>query len=212
MDLPPVKLLCLEQGDRPLEAHTLDFIQLACLTHYPDRSLCVFYYTSLSERSKARVPAGGPKEDFAAFVEWVLVHNDSVFTIGPVEDDFTTSPTPPLPETSPPPAKDATEVSHEPTTDRGVRHAAMEELGPRTRLEVTITLEPTSLQWSDQVCEPATPLSAEGVLVEFGYMEDCPAHTPTAMSEYELASGGYYEELKDIFSKDLIDFFWRGEP
>ncbi len=194
-----MKLLCLEQGDRPLEAHTLDFIQLACLTHYLDRSLFVFYYTSLSERSKARVPAGGPKEDFAAFVEWVLVHNDSVFTIGPVEDDFTTSPTPPLPETSPPPAKDATEVSHEPTADRGVRHAAMEELGPRTRLEVTIALEPTSLQWSDQVCEPATPLSTEGVLVEFGDMEDCPAHTLTAMSEYELASGGYYEELKDIF-------------
>ncbi len=43
-------------------------------------------------------------------------------------------------------------------------------------------------------------------------MEDCPAHTPTAMSEYELASGGYYEELKDIFSMDLIDFFGEVSP
>ncbi len=41
--------------------------------------------------------------------------------------------------------------------------------------------------WSDQVHEPATPLSAEGVLVEFEDVEDCPAHTITAMSEYEMA-------------------------
>ncbi len=56
------------------------------------------------------------------------------------------------------------------------------------------------------------PLSTEEVLVEFGDMENCPAHTLTAMSEYELASGGYYEELKDIFSKDLIYFFGEVNP
>lgn len=43
-------------------------------------------------------------------------------------------------------------------------------------------------------------------------MEDCPTHTFTALSEYELASGGYYDELKGIFEEDLIDFFGEALP
>ncbi len=89
MDLPAVQLLCLEQLGHSLEDHTRDFLDLACLTHFPDRSLCVFYYTSLSERCKARLPANGPKEEFAAFVEWVLVNCGSHFTIGTAEEEFT---------------------------------------------------------------------------------------------------------------------------
>lgn len=57
MDLLAVHLLLLEQGYLVLEDHTKDFLDLVCLTHYPDRSLCIFYYTSLSERSKACLPA-----------------------------------------------------------------------------------------------------------------------------------------------------------
>lgn len=49
MDIPAVCLLLLECF---LEDHTRDFIDLACLIHYPDHSLCVFYYTSLNEQSK----------------------------------------------------------------------------------------------------------------------------------------------------------------
>lgn len=41
-------------------------------TYYPDNR--VFYHTSLSERSKACIPVDGPKEDVAAFMEWVLVN------------------------------------------------------------------------------------------------------------------------------------------
>ncbi|KAF4115831.1 hypothetical protein G5714_003320 [Onychostoma macrolepis] len=48
MDLPAVQLLCLEQMDRSLEDHTRDFLDLACLTHFPDRSLCVFYISYIS--------------------------------------------------------------------------------------------------------------------------------------------------------------------
>ncbi len=81
MDNPNIALLCLEQGDRPLEDHTQDFLHLACLSHYPDRSLCVFYHASLSERSKARVPADGPRDNFAAFVEWVLEKNGLFFCL-----------------------------------------------------------------------------------------------------------------------------------
>ncbi|KAF4105376.1 hypothetical protein G5714_013038 [Onychostoma macrolepis] len=50
MALSAVQLLYLEQMDRSLEDHTRDFFDLACLTHFPDRSLCVFYISSLSER------------------------------------------------------------------------------------------------------------------------------------------------------------------
>ncbi|ROI15309.1 Deleted in malignant brain tumors 1 protein [Anabarilius grahami] len=77
----------------------------------------VFYITSLREQSKARLPADGPREDFAAFVERVLVNNILPFTIGPVEDDIITSPTPASPETShPPPESDLTEMVLEPTS------------------------------------------------------------------------------------------------
>ncbi|KTG03694.1 hypothetical protein cypCar_00037262 [Cyprinus carpio] len=48
---------------------------------------------SLSEQCKARLPANGPKKDFTAFAEWVLVNCISPFTVCPAEEDFT-SPTP----------------------------------------------------------------------------------------------------------------------
>lgn len=92
MDLPAARLLCLEQMDRSLEDYTQDFLDLACLVHYSDDSLSVFFHTSLSEQAKARLPANGPCEDFSAYVEWVLVNKESEFTIGPEED--TNSPTP----------------------------------------------------------------------------------------------------------------------
>ncbi|ROL55393.1 hypothetical protein DPX16_20769 [Anabarilius grahami] len=152
MALPAVQLLCLEQGDPSLELHTSDFLQLACQTYFPDRSFCVFYHTGLSERSKARIPAGSPTEDFAAYVEWVLVNNNSPFTICPAEDDTSTTP---HPETSHPPPITCTMERREPTADRGVQPAGMNETEPEERTEgvvapgcepqatVTETLVPT---------------------------------------------------------------------
>lgn len=63
MDIPAVRL---EQKEQNLEDHTRVFLDLACLTHYPDRLLCVFYCTSLSKRSKARLSADGPRETLRA--------------------------------------------------------------------------------------------------------------------------------------------------
>lgn len=101
MDLPAVQRLYLEQKERSLEDNTQDLKDLVCLTHYPDRSLCVFYHTSLSEQSKTCLghaqDMSSPREDLATFVEWVLVNNRSAFTIGPAEP---TSLTPPDPEPS----------------------------------------------------------------------------------------------------------------
>lgn len=75
MDLPAVQLLCLEQQDRSLEDHTVDFLDLVCLMPNSDCSLCIFYLTSLSKQSKAHLPANGPIKDFAMFVEWVLMNS-----------------------------------------------------------------------------------------------------------------------------------------
>lgn len=111
MDIPAVKILCLEQGHRPLEIHIKDFLDLACLTHYPDSALCVFLLTSLSAQSKARLPAGGPVDNFATYVEWVLFHNNSPFTVGPADGEFVASPTSPPETDTPTPSTDL-----EPTT------------------------------------------------------------------------------------------------
>ncbi|ROK87099.1 hypothetical protein DPX16_10239 [Anabarilius grahami] len=196
---PAVTLLCLEQRD--LEAHTRDFLELVSQTHFPD----LFYFSSLSERSRACLPGSGPCKDFAAFVEWVLVNNNSPFTIGPAEEDFATSPTP-LPETNqPPPSSGATEMLFEPTADCGDRPPARDKPILRIRMKPFIAL-------SDQVRELATPFVAEGVIVELEGWEKSPAHTTTAVDVSLLSSGHYFEELKDLFEPDLIDFFGEMFP
>ncbi|ROL51854.1 hypothetical protein DPX16_19373 [Anabarilius grahami] len=176
------------------------------------RPLCVFYFSGLSKRSRAHLPGSGPRKDFAAFVEWVLVNNNSPFTICPAEEDFATSPTP-LPETNQsPPASDTTEMLFEPTVDCGDRPPARDEPIPRIRTESFIALEPGPLTVSDQVREPATPFVAEGVIVELKGWEESPAHTTTAVDVSLLSSGHYLEELKDLFEAGLIDFFGEVIP
>ncbi|ROL54308.1 hypothetical protein DPX16_10731 [Anabarilius grahami] len=161
---------------------------------------------SLSEQSRARLPGSGPQKDFAALVEWVLVSNDSPFTVGPAEDDFATSPTP-LPEASQPPSTNVTtEMFHVPTADRGGQPTAMDEPGPRKGSDSTIAPEPTSQQGSDQVSEPVTSPDGEGVLVELEGWEESSAHNTTPM-ETMTDTGKYAEELKEVFMADLIDFF-----
>lgn len=60
---------------------------------------------------------------------------------------------------------------------------------------------------SKQVCEPATPFIAEGVLLELKGWEESPTNNPTAVNEIMMDSGKYYDELKEIFEEDLIYFF-----
>ncbi|KAF4110611.1 hypothetical protein G5714_007642 [Onychostoma macrolepis] len=73
MALPAaVQLLCLEQMDRSLEDHTRDFLDLACLTHFPDRSLGVFYITSLSEQCITMLPIRSLEKIMLIIVLWGL--------------------------------------------------------------------------------------------------------------------------------------------
>ncbi|KAL0188066.1 hypothetical protein M9458_015165, partial [Cirrhinus mrigala] len=71
MDDPAVLVLLLEQGDRSLEDHTMDFVFLTNYTHYPDNCLCSFYFAGL----------------LAAYVEWVLVSCNSSLTVDFADDD-----------------------------------------------------------------------------------------------------------------------------
>lgn len=120
-----------------LEDPVWDFLQLACQIHYPDRLLCVFYHTSLSDRSKAHLPANGPKKDFARFVEWVLVNIDYPFTICLADDH--TDPTPHPVTSHPPPASCKMDLL-EPTADCGDWPAVMDEPNPAMRTEVDMSL------------------------------------------------------------------------
>lgn len=60
MDITAVSFLPLDQQDCSLKDHTRDFLNLACLTHYPDHSLYVFYHSGLNERWNAHLPVDGP--------------------------------------------------------------------------------------------------------------------------------------------------------
>ncbi len=91
--------------DRSLEDHTRLFLFVANTTSYQDNARCAFYDSSLNTACRALLSEVGPREDFAAFVEWTLARNGSPLTICP-EDDLARStpdpvPSPPSPHCSP---------------------------------------------------------------------------------------------------------------
>ncbi len=96
---------------------------LANATSYPDDPLCAFYDASLNTASRALSSEDGPREDFAAFVEWTLARNGSPLTISPGDDLVRSTPEP---EPSPPSLRGA-EHQPEPTDDGEPFPAAIRE-------------------------------------------------------------------------------------
>ncbi len=142
---PEFLLLLLEQGESALEDHTRDFLDLAYLTHYPDDCLCTFYKVSLN--------LNGPRRNFAAYVEWVLVSCNSAFINRPRWQGFHQPPTPdPEPSQASP---CCVEHQPEPTADRAPEPTATDEPSPREATELRIAPEPEPHTTSDQVREPA---------------------------------------------------------
>lgn len=141
LDSPAVLLLLLEQGEKTLEDHTRLFVEIYNFTRYPDDCLSLFYHASLNFLSRAKLFRDGPQEDFAAFVEWVLVSCGSPFTIdiADVDTSPTLDPEPSLP------------------TPRCAEHQlepnVINEPLPERSSERRITLEPEPLTTSDQVRE-----------------------------------------------------------
>ncbi|XP_073693903.1 thyrotropin-releasing hormone-degrading ectoenzyme-like [Garra rufa] len=202
MDLPAVQLLCLKQQDRSLEDHTRDFLDLACLTHFPDRSLSVFYHASLSEPCKARLPANGPREDFAAFVEWALESNGLYFSVCPVQEDLS-SPTPD-PEPSQLSSPRSTEHKPEPTAAAQPKPVAIK--APRsaaikaTEDIIAPEIEPDDA--TDQVCEPATLCNTVGVLVEIEGLEG-DWRGDILPSEYEYEGKWFGDLVTPVWWEDV---------
>ncbi len=122
---PEFLLLLLEQGDKALEDHTRLFLLLANTTSYPDDAFCAFY--------DAREPSSkdGPRDDFAAFVEWTLARRGSPFTVS--SEGYLVSATPdPVPS---PPSPRCAERMPKPTADGEPEHAATDEPLPHGATE-----------------------------------------------------------------------------
>ncbi|ROL52394.1 hypothetical protein DPX16_6623 [Anabarilius grahami] len=168
MDFAPVHLMCLEQGDRSLEEHLTDFLDLVPLTTFPDDALCSFLFAGLNTTTRAQLSGKGPRESFA-FVEWVLVSCGSAFTVEDV-----TSPTPtPVPSQNPPVGT----KQFEPTADfQPFFAASCEPMLSRTCVP-NIAAEPEICE-SDQVCVPAASPTCEGASVESEGKEENLAHPP----------------------------------
>ncbi|TSK16139.1 hypothetical protein Baya_1010 [Bagarius yarrelli] len=75
--------MLLEQGGKSLE----EFLELVHFTTFPDYYLCTTYFEGLNATSKARLSGEYSYSDFVAYVEWVLACNGSPFTLGPVEEN-----------------------------------------------------------------------------------------------------------------------------
>ncbi len=123
MDSPAVLLLCLEQEQKRLEAHTSGFLDLVSL-NFPNRSLCLFYLASMNKQTTAQLPSVGPFPvwaSFTQFVKWVLVCNGSPYNVCLNEEELTSPAlTPAQRETSHPPASEPTGMHSDPITAHGL--------------------------------------------------------------------------------------------
>ncbi|KAL0154071.1 hypothetical protein M9458_050624, partial [Cirrhinus mrigala] len=201
MDDTAILVLLLEQGDRSLEDHTTDFVFLTNYTHYPDNCLCSFYFAGLNTTTRAQLSGDGPRESFAAYVEWVLVSCNSSLTVDFADDD--TSPT--LDPEPGQPSPQFAEHEPEPTVDREPEPSVTEEPSPKGAKELRITPEPEPVT-SNQVREPATMHTREEVTVECKDANEGPAHCTSAEGEQYLDLGLIFLEQDLInFSEDVYE-------
>ncbi|KAI2647431.1 Zinc metalloprotease ZmpB [Labeo rohita] len=193
---PTVLLILLRQGEHSPEDHTRDYLSLSEHSHFPDSSLCKFYFIGLNTTTKALLSGEGPQESLPDYIEWVLASCVSSWTVDIIEKDV--SPTQD-PEPSQPSPRHA-EYEPKPTAD--------DEPEPRAT-ESKIATEPEPYT-SDQVREPATTTTTGECKMEQVRAMESPAHCTTAGGELENDSGNLIDfstEALENNSGDLIDFF-----
>lgn len=81
MDIPADHLLSLKHGNRSLEEHLEEFLNLAYQNTIIDNSLFLFLYDGLNTTTEAQLSGEGPWGSSVNFVEW------SLFTVRPIDDD-----------------------------------------------------------------------------------------------------------------------------
>ncbi|ROL45369.1 hypothetical protein DPX16_4710 [Anabarilius grahami] len=198
MYTPAFLLVCLEQKDRSLEAHLDNFLFLAPSTHFPDSSLCNFLYAGLNTATKVLLSGEGPPGSFRDYVEWVLASCGSSMNVD-ISDDASPTPTPVHSHQHP----DCKDRQHEPTADREEDFAATFEPAPTRATEQDIATEPEQ-RGTDQVCEPAVPSVAEGILVEYEGMEVSPTQPPATESEFLVNSGDIFSDLEEVNMQPVV--------
>ncbi len=181
--------------DRSLEGHTRLFLEIANHTNYPDDALCAFCDASLNTECKAPSSENGPREDFAAFLDWILARNGSPLTICP-EEDLASS----TPDSEPCPLSPCCAEPKPAATDEPQHGATV----------LRITVEPELLITSDQVREPATTPATRERAVESESAERSSAHC--AMAEGDLnanlglldSEGGVLDVYVDLPRSSLL--------
>ncbi|KAL0185578.1 hypothetical protein M9458_017248, partial [Cirrhinus mrigala] len=109
--------------------------------------------------SKGMPPRERSRENFIAFVEWVLEKNGPYFSICPTMEDIS----------SPIPEPDTSQLSS--CCNEQVPDSTVDGEPKPAMTEPIIAPEPELQESSDQVCEPVTSSVPEGVLGN-------PSHTP----------------------------------
>ncbi|ROL41951.1 hypothetical protein DPX16_9214 [Anabarilius grahami] len=175
-------VIILSYGACPLQqnsAHSVLLMTLKLLhfgTTFPDHCLCTFLYIGLNAATHAQLPREGPRGSFASYVEWVLASCGSAFTI-----EIAASPTShPVPSQNHP---DGEDKQPEPTAGSTTETAVIEPPTHTRAIGGQIATE-SEQRAPDQVCEPAEPSIAEGVLVDFEGSEVSPTHPPATESEF----------------------------
>lgn len=142
------------------------FLELLCLTHYLDCSLCIFFYTSLTERFKAHLSVSGP-----------FLWSGCWLTTTPLSSSASLRSQP----HSRPRAQPAVLYAHH---GHPAKAHCRHRVGPASMsvaepMPVAFTA-PEFNGVSDHVREPATSSIIESIFIELKGMNWSPAHTPAA--------------------------------
>lgn len=79
---PAVRIIRLRQGNRSLEDHIQDFLEIADFSDLPDYTLIDFFCYGLNEHYQSKLILDGPQ-----FLDFVLLLRGFSFTFGEVEDN-----------------------------------------------------------------------------------------------------------------------------
>lgn len=82
---PAAQLMCLHQGDRPIEDNVMDFVELAHLTSMDEMCHMIFFGGGLAEPLQSIMPLHDPNWTVEIYIDLPLQLSGSAFTVGVVD-------------------------------------------------------------------------------------------------------------------------------